>query len=73
MEAEVGLPTGGVLVQNPLRQVEAKVARREGTGLHLHIHQSEGQATEALLVTDPGLSRALEEDQGQDLDHRLPR
>ena len=73
MEAEVDRHTEVVLVLDPLRQVVAKVARPEGVGLHLHIHQSEDQATEVLLVTDPGLSPALVGDRGHVLDHELER
>ena len=72
MEAEVARLTV-VLVLGHLRQVVAKVARHEGVGLHLHIHRSVDQATEALLVTGPGLSPALVGDRDHVLYHELAR
>ena len=73
MEAEVARLTEAVLVLDPQGQVVAKVARPEGVGLHLHIHQSVGQATEALLVTDPDPSPALVEVRGLALDRELAK
>ena len=56
MAAEVAVHhIEGVHDLNHLELVVVKAVRQEGAGPHLHIHQSVGQATGALLVTDPGL------------------
>lgn len=63
--------TEAVLVPDHPRQVVARADPHEEVELRLLIHQFVDQVTEALHVTDPGLSLALAGDLGHVQDHEM--
>ena len=62
-----------VLVPDHPRQVVVRAGPQEEVGHLLPIHQFADQATEALRVTDPGLSLALAEDQDHAQGHEMTK
>ena len=73
MEVGVVLLIGAVLGPDHPRQVVVRAGPQEEVGHLLPIHQFADQATEALRVTDPGLSLALAEDQDHAQGHEMTK